>query len=76
MPRPHFSAPFDNSRCTVRTSIGGIYSIRTNREKHHFDNMAKLKAYRATVPVGALPVYRDIFSVNVEIALFNFGAHP
>jgi hypothetical protein len=28
-----------------------------------------LEAYRATVPVHALPVYRDIFSVNVEIAL-------
>jgi len=35
-----------------------------------------LKAYRATVPVGALPVYRDIFSVNVEIALFILEHTP
>ena len=28
-----------------------------------------LEAYRATVPVRALPVYRDIFFLNVEVAL-------
>jgi hypothetical protein len=28
-----------------------------------------LEAYRATVPVHALPVYRDLFFLNVEMAL-------
>lgn len=28
-----------------------------------------LEAYRATVPVPAPPIYRDLFALNVEIAL-------
>jgi hypothetical protein len=41
-----------------------------------------LEAYRATVPVPALPIYRDLFVLNVEIALailnsaVDSGAQP
>lgn len=28
-----------------------------------------IEAYRATVPVSAIPIYRDLFCLNVEIAL-------
>lgn len=33
-----------------------------------------LEAYRATVPLQVLPIHRDIFSLNVEIALAILNA--
>jgi len=45
-----------------------IRYTRADRETV-LETWRSLEAYRATVPLPSFPVYRDIFVLNVEIAL-------
>lgn len=35
-----------------------------------------IEAYRATVPVWAMPVYRDLFFLNIQMALLVLSGSP
>jgi hypothetical protein len=68
-------------RCLLTTSASGYVQqleeyIRYSRTEKNalLDTWETLQAYRATVPLSALPLYWELFCLNIEVALMILRA--